>query len=264
MRFLRYLALLLLAPAAGAATVTDHWWNPDQPGYGLVLEHVDDHGYALLYDYAADGSPRWYVAPALDRYGSTAVNLPAFRGDVYRVEGSPYGAPFDPARRSQTRVGTINLEPHELDRMLVQTTIDGVTRSQLTRRLAWASPQYGYRYLAGFAQRRLVEGQTVPTVLNYFAPIDVERDGDVFRMQEIGATRSCTYTGIYRQAGRLGNAIGTYRCDETDVGTFTASELEATGNGISGRLERRGTNYREYGRFGGAIQYSQSTGPVDD
>ena len=260
---LRCLACLLLAPAAGAATITDHWWNPAEPGYGLMLEHVDDSAYALLYDYAADGSPQWFIAPTLDRYGSTAADLPAFRGDLYRVEGSPYGAPFDPARRSQARVGTINLEPHQIDRMLVQTTIGGVTRSQQKQRLAWASPQYGYRYLAGFVQRRLVEGQVTPQLLNYFAPLDVERDGDVFRMQEIGAVRSCAYTGIYRQTGRLGNAIGTYRCDETDVGTFTASELEATGNGISGRLERRGTNYREYGRFAGAIQYSHSTGPID-
>lgn len=263
MRYLRFLTVLLFAPIAGAATVSDHWWNPERPGYGLMLEQLDDDAYALLYDYDADGSPRWYIAPALDRYGTTAAGLPALRGDLFRVEGSPYGPDFDPARRAQTRVGTINLEPHEIDRMLVETTIGGVNRSQSTRRLAFASPQYGYRYLAGFAQRRVTEGNPVAQTLNYFAPIDVERDGDTFRMQEIGAQRSCTYTGVYRQAGRLGTAIGTYRCSETDVGTFTASELEATGNGISGRLERRGANYREYGRFGGVIQYSNSTGPVD-
>lgn len=264
MRFLQILALLVFAPLAGAANVSDHWWNPDAPGYGVMLEHVDDGGYALLYDYAADGSPRWYIAPALDRYGSTASGQPALAGDLYRVEGSPYGAPYDPTRRSQTRVGTINLEPHEVDRMLVVTTIDGVERAQSTRRLSAAAPVYGYRYLAGFSMRRLAEGQPVPQVQNYFAPIDIERDGNTFSMAEIGATRSCVYTGAYRQVGRLGSAIGTYRCDETDVGTFTASEIETTGNGVSGRIERRGTNYREYGRFGGVTQYSHITGPIDE
>lgn len=263
MRLLLLLVLFLAVPLAGAATITDHWWNPAQPGYGLMVDHVDDGGYALLYDYGADGSPRWYIAPTLDRYGSTAAGLPAFRGDLYRIDGSPYGTPHDPARRSQTRVGTINLEPHELDRMLVQTTIGGVTRSQWTQRLTWAAPEYGYRYLAGFAMRRVTDAQPVPQVSNSFAPLDVERSGSVIVLQQHGAEDSCIYTGNYTQTGRLGRAIGTYRCDEDDVGTFTASELEVTGNGISGRLERVGAYYREYGRFGGVIQYSQVSGPEE-
>ena len=264
MRLLRFLALMVFAPLAGAATVSDHWWNPDSPGYGVMLDHVGDGGYAMLYDYGADGSPRWYIAPSLDRYGSTQSGQPALRGDLYRVDGTPYGAPYDPARRGQVRVGTINLEPHEVDRMLVVTTIDGVERAQDTRRLTQAAPEYGYRYLGGFSMRRVVEGNPVAIVQNYFAPFDVERNGDTLQMQEVGSPRACVYSGIYRQAGRLGSAVGTYRCDETDVGTFTVSEIEATGNGISGRLERRGTNYREYGRFGGVMQYSHATGPLDD
>lgn len=263
MRLLHFLILFLAAPFAGAATITDHWWNPAQPGYGLMVDHVGEGGYALLYDYGADGSARWYVAPTLDRYGSTAAGLPAFRGDIYRVTGSPYGAPFDPARRGQTRVGTINLEPQQLDRMLVETTIDGVTRSQWTQRLAWAAPEYGYRYLAGFAMRRVTDDAPIPQVLNYFAPIDVARNGNLLSIQQHGTNESCIYTGNYTQTGRLGRAIGTYRCDEDDVGTFTASELETTGNGISGRLERVGAYYREYGRFGGVIQYSQASGPEE-
>jgi hypothetical protein len=263
MRLLHFIFCLLFAPLAGAATVTDHWWNPTQPGYGLVVEHAGEAGYALLYDYGADGSPRWYLVPELDRYGSTASGLPAFRGDVYRVQGTPYGAPFDPTRRGQTRVGTINLEPQEMNRMLVETTIDGVTRSQWTQRLAWAAPEYGYRYLAGFAMRRVTDGEPAPQTVNYFAPLDVERSGNLLVIRQHGAERTCVYTGNYAQEGRLGKAIGTYRCDEDDVGTFTASELEVTGNGISGKIERVGAYYREYGRFGGAIQYSNVTGPVD-
>lgn len=263
MKLLRCLALLLFAHAASAATLTDHWWNPEHPGWGLMLEQADEGAYALLYDYGDDGSARWYVAPALERYALTGSGLPVFRGALYRVAGSPYGAAFDPARRSQTAVGTVDVSPMAFDRLVLTTTIGGRERVQTASRLTWATPQYGYRYLAGFALRRLVEGQPAPSVLNFFAPLDVERDGNRLRMQHVHETRSCLYDGLYRQDGRLGTAIGTYRCSETDIGTFTASELETTSNGITGRIELRGANYREYGRFGGTVQYSHATGPVD-
>ena len=41
--------LAMLAAPLFAANYTDHWWNPDESGWGVTLAHHNDKLFAVWY-----------------------------------------------------------------------------------------------------------------------------------------------------------------------------------------------------------------------
>ena len=106
-KFLIILCSVFLIGSALAQTVqpghSGAWYNPEQSGHGLSVEVISSKR-AIMYWYAFDpqGHPVWLLIDGLIEGNSV-------RGEAYYVDGMYWGK-FDPASKSVTPWGTVNLE----------------------------------------------------------------------------------------------------------------------------------------------------------
>jgi hypothetical protein len=66
---------------------TDLWWNAGESGWGLSLSHQGATIFGVLYSYARDGHPEWYVMDAGKRQPDGS-----FEGDLLRTTGPVFSA----------------------------------------------------------------------------------------------------------------------------------------------------------------------------
>src|SRR5688572_8882996 len=112
-------ALLLAAagPVRAAADLTDHWFVPDEPGWGVSMSHQDGVVFLVLFHYSrtnvnAQGKavPEWFVAPDM-RAGFLAktspVSIPTFQGTLYSTANASFTATFLPSNTRVTAVGEV-------------------------------------------------------------------------------------------------------------------------------------------------------------
>ena len=125
-RFFRALGaavLLLVAarPACAAADLTDHWFVPDEPGWGVAMSHQGGVVFLVLFHYSrthvnAQGKamPEWFVAPDM-RAGSFASKsspaIPLFEGTLYSTTHASLASTFQPGNTQVTAVGDVTLFP---------------------------------------------------------------------------------------------------------------------------------------------------------
>lgn len=83
-----------------------HWWDPNDPGWGLFIWHdARDRVLAAWFVYGTDGKPIWYTfQPAWDTFAAT---FPAPLTQTSRMPG-PTIPPPNPT--SYTTVGSANLD----------------------------------------------------------------------------------------------------------------------------------------------------------
>lgn len=124
-RFFRALgaALLLLAagPVSAAADLTDHWFVPDEPGWGVSMSHQDGVIFLVLFHYSrthvnAQGKavPEWFVAPDMRAgffAGKTSPPIPTFEGTLYSTANASFGSTFLPSNTDVTAVGDVRVIP---------------------------------------------------------------------------------------------------------------------------------------------------------
>jgi protocatechuate 3,4-dioxygenase beta subunit len=86
--------------------VTDMWWNAAESGWGLsAIQHSSNKVFVVIYSYAADGRPLWFVMP-----DSTWTSGTSFNGTLYQTSGPVFTSnPFDPTRVTATAVGTFTM-----------------------------------------------------------------------------------------------------------------------------------------------------------
>lgn len=123
-RFLCRLCLVLAPGFAAAQNLSDHWFNPDEPGWGLTITQQGDvlFGVLLVYsinkrDASGKGVAEWYVAPAMRRplpFPSKTSPVPplVYTGALYLTSGLPPGVVFDPAATQAQLVGEMTLTPN--------------------------------------------------------------------------------------------------------------------------------------------------------
>lgn len=80
------LARYLSANDAGG-NHTGLWWNPEEPGWGIHIEHQAGVMIATLFGYDAGGRPRWYVASSLRERTDGD-----FEGELFESTGPPFDA----------------------------------------------------------------------------------------------------------------------------------------------------------------------------
>lgn len=74
--------------ASGPLTnFTGLWWNPDESGWGLGVDHQGDIIFGTVFTYDKDGSPTWYVMSRMEK-----EPLNPFRGPVDNYMGDAYRA----------------------------------------------------------------------------------------------------------------------------------------------------------------------------
>jgi hypothetical protein len=83
------------------ANFTGLWWNPDESGWGMNVNHQGSTLFATLFTYDVSGRAMWLVMSS-----GVAQQIPTiFVGDLYYVSGPPfYANPFAP-------IGPGNLSP---------------------------------------------------------------------------------------------------------------------------------------------------------
>ena len=70
----------------GATNYTSMWWNSQEGGWGLNVNHQGDTIFATLFTYDASGNPMWLVLANGARQGGGTT----YSGDLYRTTGTPF------------------------------------------------------------------------------------------------------------------------------------------------------------------------------
>ena len=111
---------------------TDLWWNPAESGWGLAVTHRFNVIFLAWFVYDASGKPTWLVASdcAMNAYQDTCS------GALYRAQGPPFGASFDPGRVTLSPAGTVQLVFTDPNSAVLVCILDGVnTTKYLIRQL---------------------------------------------------------------------------------------------------------------------------------
>ena len=102
------------AGSSGSVTVaqaspnyTALWWNANESGWGLNINHQGSIVFATLFTYESTGQPMWLVMSNGNRQSDGRT----FTGDLFRTTGPAFNAnPFTPIGPSNvTNVGTMSI-----------------------------------------------------------------------------------------------------------------------------------------------------------
>jgi len=251
------LAMASIGSASCAAAVgtnfSDHWWSPGQFGWGVAIQQQSDVLFMQVLAYDATGSPVWYSAAATLQ-ATPATGHTIYSGDLYRTSGPVTPGSFDPAAISLHKVGTLNFDADTADTAVLGYAIDGVAVSQPITRLTWKTENLAGTYYGGFTYEfSPTHGPCIPGHVEDLGPLTVTQTGTTSLVLTIvGANRTCTFTGDYRQLGHMGTTHGTFLCTQGGMfGTYTGLEIEAGAHGLAGRIVGETPFCQFEGHFGG-------------
>jgi hypothetical protein len=120
------------------SSVTEMWWGgPAQNGWGMSVTRHGDVLVSVLYIYDAAGDPRWVIMPG----GQWNAQKTVYTGNLYRPRGAPYSRPLSGTSfEAGAPVGTATLTLGTADRMVLDTTLDGVRQSRDLQRQVFGAP----------------------------------------------------------------------------------------------------------------------------
>lgn len=91
-------------PALPAFDYSDLWWNPNESGWGMVVEqHPSNIAFIAWYTYDGNGNPKWYVGPDCVMVGDGCTST------LYQTTGPPFGPTFNPAAVTVQTIGSVTL-----------------------------------------------------------------------------------------------------------------------------------------------------------
>ena len=127
----------LLPLCCQAENYSDHWWNPNESGWGVTIADHETQLFAVMYAYDTDGSPTWFTVPG----GKFNANRTFFSGDVYRTTGPSFTGPFNPAVVGTTKVGTASFDftNAAAGKVTFSYTIGAASRTKQIQRLGFGS-----------------------------------------------------------------------------------------------------------------------------
>jgi hypothetical protein len=248
----KLLLLWILSTGANATSFstdyTDLWWDPTQDGWGVNVIQQGDTLFATFFVYSTNGSPSWYVASGATFAGLQA-GAPTFSGLLYQTGGPWFGGAFDPGAVTRRQVGSATFTFTSVVAGTLSYSVDGVRVDKDITRQTWRINNLSGDYLgatigaySGCASNGIVEEPAIIAVTHSDANISIST------FQNSG---SCTYSGTYQQAGRMGSASGAVSCSNGMEGTFAATELEANAWGLTGHATSQ---------FGGTCSWSGKLG----
>lgn len=122
---------------ANSRNVSDVWWNPAEPGWGLHLTESDGRIFLAWYSYASDGQATWLTG-LLDRQPDGS-----YLGGLQQPQrGTPYSAINGPATEFPVpTVGEARLRFPDGSRGEFSATLQGLTRTRPLERFGFAGPQ---------------------------------------------------------------------------------------------------------------------------
>jgi photosystem II stability/assembly factor-like uncharacterized protein len=123
-----------IAPLASEVSInyTSLWWNPNESGWGINLNHQGNIIFATLFTYDAAGSPLWLLMSN----GSRQPDGRTFLGDLYQTTGPPFDAhPFAPIGPANVaKVGTMSLAFADADSGTLAYSYNGKSVTKAIRK----------------------------------------------------------------------------------------------------------------------------------
>ena len=233
-------ALGLALPASATTTTstdyTDLWWGgTSENGWGLNLIHQNNVLVATLYVYAADGSPKFFLA--------SGVGTNSFSGQLFETRGTYYGTvPYNPNFTSAA-VGTLTVTFSSPTAGVLQYNVGSVNVTKSITRFASSTNNLTGSYLGGATVASVCSGVQQNSLM--FDTLHVTHNGASIAMtvdfyNAAGVSSRCTFSGTYSQAGSLGTVNGTYSCTfgtaQGNQGNFSITEIAPHQSGFNGRF----------------------------
>ena len=217
--------------------LSDLWWNENEPGWGVSVNHQREVLFLTFFIYGKDGRVLWYTGQA-SHVGQTPQGALVFTGGMYEYTGgSWFAGTFNAANVTGRSAGTMSFTAY-LDSATLAYNIDGVAVTKVVTRQTFRNNDMSGTYIGAIKQNG--SGCKAPYA-----------NGDVNRNTEFNVTTTantlamtvrqpdnsvCSYSGSYTQTGRLGRSQGTYTCPGGLSGKYDAFELDANTQGFSGRF----------------------------
>jgi hypothetical protein len=252
--FLASMAFALPASATSfSPDYTDLWFNRDEAGWGVNLIQQGNTIFATLFVYGPDQTPRWYVASQL-----VGTSQSTFSGALYRTTGPYFGAAWTGGGPA-VQVGSMSLS-FNLNAPTTGTltySVDGVGVTKSIERQTWVANNLSGNYLGGLTalSTGCSNGNNAPILIfNQFVTSHTASNQvsiPVTFFTSNSATQTCTFNGIYTQAGKMGNVTGNWSCTTGNAGPFTISQIDVTIRGWTGRFSGNDQFCTYSGNFGG-------------
>lgn len=115
------------ADATALVNLTDVWFDPADPGWGLYVDHQGIVAFATLFTHDAAGDPTWLAM-------TSGVRQPdgSFSGVLYRTHGASTRAITD-----ITPVGIMRLTPEAGGAMKLLYVVDGQSHTRMLQRFTF-------------------------------------------------------------------------------------------------------------------------------
>jgi hypothetical protein len=202
--------------------VTDVWWTPSEPGWGLQLVNTGRFVFAAGYVYGVNGQPFWVTAE-LSPTGSDAVG---FTGPLYVTTGPYFGGSFNPSAVTARQAGTMTFVLTTVRAAQLTYSVDGVTVNKAVERQPLTLDDYNGSYSAVVTQT--YEGCFNPAnngTITGTQTVSITQNGSSMAVVTKRSGVTCTSNGTYTQLGRMGRVQGSYSCTSGEYGTSVMFEM---------------------------------------
>jgi len=245
----RILASLIAMSCVGVGATSfgtdysDLWWNASENGEGFNIIQQANTLFVTFFVYDSSNKPIWYVGSNI-AYSSTANN---FQGPLYVTQG-PVGTSL-----GVTQVGTATFSPTSATEATLTYTVNGVQFVKALTRQTWKNDDVSGSYIGAKI------GTYSGSGCNYGyleEPVNfvVMQTGQAMTLQQTFSTYSCTTTGTYTQAGRMGSFDGTVTCSNGASGSVSLREIEVTPQGITWRSSSTSGSDCSWTGHGGGVR----------
>jgi hypothetical protein len=248
------IAIAMITPAR-STDFTDLWWNPHESGWGLNIAHQADIMYLTLYVFGSNGRATWYSVQASFTGTDSAGNL-VYTGELYEVTGPWFGGLFDPKAVMVRTAGDATFRASSVQTGNLTYTVDGLVTSKDIERYTLKHTDLTGDYIGGVVQTNAncanpaLNGRTEDAAF-----LSIAHDDPGIQIVATSVRRTCTYSGTYGQAGRLGSVgNATFSCTDGTVGAFSAFEIDTASSGFLARFAGAASGCTFSGDMGGVFR----------
>lgn len=129
-----YSVTATLSGSSSGANATALWWNPNESGWGVNLNHQGSILFATVFTYAADRLNMWLVGSALSQQADGS-----YSGALYRTTGPPFNrVPWTSI--NLTQVGTITVRFMSAGLATLTYSVNGVSVSKSIQKQEFGTP----------------------------------------------------------------------------------------------------------------------------
>jgi hypothetical protein len=220
--------------AASTTNFSDQWWIEAESGWGASVLQQADILFIDLFVYGTDNKPTWFVVAAYQTSAPPGHTL--FSGDLYQTSGPYYGAAFNSAPVTETKVGTLTFDADSTNTATMTYTVNGVPVVKNVTRQFWKYENLSGSYLGG-----LIDDETcIPASdSGHFEDpatfqITHNADNSVQIAVQTPEGDDIILNGTYTQSGHMGQIVATFSYGTTTL-SLTIFEIEKTISGFTAR-----------------------------